>query len=142
MCFVFLDQTVDAVQQCRRLLDFVNNVSSCPWVRLDNLFDPPRMCNMISKCPVVQQVNQVGIRKCFLSQVDLPVPLGPKIKKLSAGALKNLSVKFFIIPPHLTIAKLTYQIQIESQFYPFRLKIQAIFFKHRVYPGNCLGLYQ
>jgi hypothetical protein len=59
--------------------------------------------------------------------VDFPVPLGPKIKKLSAGALKNLSVNFFIISPHLTIAKLTCQIKNEPLLYPFELKIQVIF---------------
>jgi hypothetical protein len=32
----------------------------------------------------------------FLSQVDLPVPLGPKIKKLPTGGAKNLSVNFSI----------------------------------------------
>jgi hypothetical protein len=58
--------------------------------------------------------------------VDLPVPLGPKIKKLSAGALKNLSVNFSInAPSHLNATKLTCQVKIESQFYPFGLKMQV-----------------
>ena len=85
MCFIFLDQTVDAVQQRRRLLDFVNNVASCMWGRLGNLFDPLRVCNMISKCPIAQQVYQVGIRKPFFKPGGFACTSGPKIKKVSAG---------------------------------------------------------
>ena len=62
-----------------------------------------------------------------LSQVDLPVPLGPKMKKLPSGAPKNLSVNFFIVPLTWLSAKLTQRANFKSQFYPLEIKLQGFF---------------
>ena len=99
MGFVLLNQTVDTVQNCRHFLNFINNVTFDLWVCGDDLFDSLGVGHVVSESPVVQQVDEVRVRKSFLSQVDFPVPLGPKIKKLSAGASKNLLKYLSLIDP-------------------------------------------
>ncbi len=128
MCFIFLDQAVDAVQHCRHLLDFVNNVALCPWVCLDNLFDPLRVCNMISKCSVVQQVYQVGFRKSFLKPGGFACTSWAENKEAISRSVKKSFSEFFHRYPQLVATRLTLQVKIESQFYPIGLKMQTIFY--------------
>lgn len=62
MCFIYLDQIVVAVKQCRSLLDFVNSVAPCLRIRLNNLFDPLRGRNTISKYANIQFSIRLELR--------------------------------------------------------------------------------
>ena len=128
MGLVFLDQTVNAVQYGRGLLYFINNIASCLRIGLDDLFNPLRVREMFSKCSIVQKVDRVGIGKSLFEPSRFACTPWAENKEAISRRTEEPFSEFFHHCP-TKVAQLTPQVNIESQFYPFWVKLQALFWR-------------
>jgi hypothetical protein len=126
MGFVFFDQTVDAVQQGRRLLHFVDDLASRLRVGLDDLLDSLRMRQMRSKCSVIQQINQEGIRKSFAKPYRFSGTSWPKNEKAVRRSFKKSFSEFFHHLSWTIIAILNFQIKMSLNYRAGNIQPQHI----------------
>jgi hypothetical protein len=99
-----LDQPVDDVEQLRHFLDLVDDDHLGSRARRQALAQAFRTRRVLAVLSGISRSIHTASGKRSRSQVDLPVPRGPRRKKLEPGAWKNrLIVVIFTAAPSVKL---------------------------------------